>query len=202
MNNPLFQAICRTGIFMICAQAIVQFRPNESYEKYLKLLVSVMVLVQLFLPIGRLFTGSGKLEADALLASFRENLEQGMEEVRRQAEETDALLQQMTLEEVRKRMEEQKAASGKEEDEATANDEDVEATAKDGNVESSAEDGALEESAKEKDMVKTAKEEGEETASGAGDEPVGGRVTIEVEPIAPILGEKTGGMQEDGEQVE
>ena len=39
MRNPLFQAICRVGMFMICAQAIVHFRPNEAYEKYLKLLV-------------------------------------------------------------------------------------------------------------------------------------------------------------------
>lgn len=175
MNNPLFQTICRTGIFMICAQAIVQFRPQESYEKYLKLLVGVMILVQLFLPIERLFTGSDRTEADALLASFRENLEQGMEEVRRQAEETDALLQQMTLEEVRRRMEEQEAASGIMEDE---------------------------EAAKVEDTEEAAKEEGEKAVSGAGGEPTEGRITVEVEPIEPILGEQTGGMRGDGEQVE
>ena len=149
---------------MICAQAIVQFRPNESYEKYLKLLVSVMVLLQLFLPIGRLFIGSGRMEAEALLASFRENLEKEMEKGRRQAEETDVLLQQMTLEEMRRRMEEQGAASEKEED-----------------------------------VRETAKEEGKKAVTGIGDEPMEGRVTIEVEPIAPILGEETGGMQGDGE---
>ena len=184
MNNPLFQAICRTGIFMICAQAIVQFRPNESYEKYLKLLVSVMVLVQLFLPIGRLFMGSGKMEADALLVSFRENLEQGLEEARRRAEEADMLLQQMTLEEVRRQIEDQKAASGKEVDEITAKNEN------------------MEESSKEKDVKETAKEEGKEAVSEAGDEPAGGRITVEMEPIAPILGEQTGGTREDGEQEE
>ena len=175
MNNPLFQAICRTGIFMICAQAIVQFRPNESYEKYLKLLVSVMVLIQLFLPIGRLLTGSGRLQSDELLSSFRENLEQGMEETRRQTEEADALLQQMTLEEVRRRMEEQKAASGREADEGIA---------------------------EEEDAGKTAIEESEDAVGGAGGEPTEGWVTIEVEPIEPILGGQTGGVWEDGEQVE
>ena len=167
MNNPLFQAICRTGIFMICAQAIVQFRPNESYEKYLKLLVSVMILIQLFLPIGRLFTGVGRMEADALSDSFRESLEQEMEEAERQAKEAETLLQQMTLEEVRRRLEEQVAVSGKEED-----------------------------------MKEAVKEESEGSAGGAGDEQTGGRVTVEVEPIAPVLGEQTGGMKGDGEQVE
>lgn len=109
MRNVLFQAICRTGIFMICAQAIVHFRPQESYEKYLKLLVSVMVLIQLFLPLGSLFAGIGRENAAGQLDSFRKNLEQNMEDARRRAEETDAILEQMTLEEVRRRMEAQAA---------------------------------------------------------------------------------------------
>lgn len=107
MVNSLFQAICRTGIFMICAQAIVHFRPQESYEKYLKLLVSVMVLVQLFFPLGSFLAGVGGEDVRGQLENFRESLEQSMEEARQQAEETDALLEQMTLEEVRRRMEEQ-----------------------------------------------------------------------------------------------
>ena len=63
MGNTLFQAICRMGIFMICAQAVVHFRPKESYEKYLKLLVSVIVLIQVFLPIGSFLLGDGRQNA-------------------------------------------------------------------------------------------------------------------------------------------
>ena len=191
MNNPLFQAICRTGIFMICAQAIVQFRPNESYEKYLKLLVSVMILVQLFLPIGRLFTGGGRMEADALSASFWESLEQGMEETRRQAEEADALLQQMTLEEVRRRLEEQAAASEKEENaKQTGKEENAKQIDQEADVEEKASRiGEDVEEDEEQNMKDAVKEEGEEAASGAVDEQPGGRVTVEVEPIEPILGE-------------
>lgn len=96
---------------MICAQTIVHFRPQESYEKYLKLLVSVMVLVQLFLPLGSFLAGVGGEDARGQLESFRKSLEQSMEEARQQAEETDALLEQMTLEEVRRRMEEQLATA-------------------------------------------------------------------------------------------
>ena len=51
------------GIFMICAQAVVHFRPKESYEKYLKLLVSVIVLIQVFLPIGSFLLGDGRQNA-------------------------------------------------------------------------------------------------------------------------------------------
>lgn len=166
MNNPLFQAICRTGIFMICAQAIVQFRPNESYEKYLKLLVSVMILIQLFLPIRNLLKGVDGADADALLNSFRQSLEQEMADARRQAEEADALLEQMTLEEVRRRMEEQSAAAQWDDGQEAAGGTGGEAGKETGNVR---------------------------------DDQTGRTVTVEVEPVEPILGEQTGGMQIDGE---
>lgn len=107
MHNILFQTICRTGIFMICAQTIVHFRPNESYEKYLKLLVSVMVLIQLFLPVGVFLAGvSG---TGGSIDEFRESLEQSMEEARQQAAQTEAMLEKMTLEEVRRHIEEEAA---------------------------------------------------------------------------------------------
>lgn len=111
MRNAFFQTICRTGIFMICAQAIVHFRPQESYEKYLKLLVSVMVLIQLFLPLGSFLAGIRGEAAVGQLEDFRQSLEQSLEEARQKAEETDSLLERMTLEEVRRRMETQAAES-------------------------------------------------------------------------------------------
>lgn len=110
MKNVLFQAICRMGIFMICAQAIMHFRPNESYEKYLKLLVSIMVLIQLFLPVGSLFLGGGNQDAAKLLEQFKRELAVSMQEAEKNAKEADELLQQMTLEEVRRRAQEQASA--------------------------------------------------------------------------------------------
>lgn len=109
MGNALFQAICRTGIFMICAQAIVHFRPHESYEKYFKLLVSIMILIQIFIPLGNFVVGFGSSEVSGQLAGLQTSLEQGMEEAREQAERTDKMLEEMTLEEVRRRMAEQGA---------------------------------------------------------------------------------------------
>ena len=57
--EALFQAICKIGIFVICARTIVHFRARETYEKYLRLLVGIMVLIQLFWPVGTLLLGSG-----------------------------------------------------------------------------------------------------------------------------------------------
>ena len=105
MQNSLFQAICRVGIFMICAQAIVHFRPQEAYEKYLKLLISVMVLVQLFLPVGSFLLGGGGQEAAALLRQFGVDLEESMKAAAENAAAADALLEKMTLEEVMRQLE-------------------------------------------------------------------------------------------------
>lgn len=107
MGNTLFQAICRMGIFMICAQAVVHFRPKESYEKYLKLLVSVIVLIQVFLPIGSFLLGDGRQNAARALEQFGQELEQGLEDAAGDAAAADELLEQMTLEEVMRRLEEQ-----------------------------------------------------------------------------------------------
>lgn len=106
MQNSFFQAICRAGIFMICAQALIHFRPQEAYEKYLKLLVSLMVLVQLFLPIGGFLLGGGTGEAAELMEKFRQDLKQGMKDAEEGAAEMDAVLQHMTLEEIRNNLQE------------------------------------------------------------------------------------------------
>ncbi|MCM1064094.1 MAG: hypothetical protein NC420_06370 [Eubacterium sp.] len=109
MDN-LFRSICRIGVFMICAQAVIHFRPQETYEKYLKLLVSAMVLIQLFLPVSRLlFHGDGE-EIAAKSQAFLEGLEAEISAAEGRAHEADALLEQMTLEEIRRRVEEARAA--------------------------------------------------------------------------------------------
>lgn len=112
MQNVFFQTICRVGIFMICAQAIIHFRPQEAYEKYLKLLVSIMVLIQLFLPVGSFLLGGGGQEAAELLEQFKGELEQNMEEAQRRAAEAEAVLERMTLEELRRQLEEQRVQGG------------------------------------------------------------------------------------------
>lgn len=108
--EKLFEAICRVGIFMICAQAILHFCPKSAYEKYLKLLVGVSVLLQLFLPVCRLLPGSGLKETAKGLEEFRTQLMSGMEQTQEELLQADALLEKMTLEEVRKRMEETEKA--------------------------------------------------------------------------------------------
>lgn len=50
MLDNFLEMIRNVGIFIIFAQAVVHFRPKASYEKYLKVLVSIIVLVMLMIP--------------------------------------------------------------------------------------------------------------------------------------------------------
>lgn len=104
MNSYLVQTVCRTGIFVICAQVLVHFRPNASYEKYMKMLVSAIILLQLFLPVSSLFTGEGEQGLAERVAQFEEQLELSMERAVQKYSESEELLERMTLEEVRERV--------------------------------------------------------------------------------------------------
>lgn len=102
--NSFFRAICQMGIFMICAQAIIHFRPNGSYEKYLKMLVSTMILVQVFLPVSRLLTSGTQEGVEERIAIMEEEIEKSMEEAQKTAVITDEMLNKMTLDEVKTRL--------------------------------------------------------------------------------------------------
>lgn len=100
MHSYLMNTICRTGIFIICAQVLVHLRPKGSYEKYLKMLVSAMILMQLFLPVSTFFTGEGERSLAARVAWFQKQLSQSMEQMEQKYSEGESILEQMTLEEV------------------------------------------------------------------------------------------------------
>ncbi len=179
MQNIFFQAICRVGIFMICAQAMIHFRPQEAYEKYLKLLVSVMVLIQLFLPVGSFLLGGGGQEAKDMLEQFRQELGQSMADAQKKAEEADAVLEQMTLEELRKRLEEQSAEEQSAEEQSAGGTGEMQ-------------EDVIGAGGKEESGTGTAGRQGDAgerapDAAGAGD---GGEnrigVAVDVEPVEPV----------------
>lgn len=69
MLGEWLEQIKAMGIFLICAQMLIHFRPKGTYAKYLRLLVSIMLLVQLLEPVGRLI---GVLEAGEFQHYVRE----------------------------------------------------------------------------------------------------------------------------------
>ena len=84
----LYRVIGQAGIFLICAQTVVHFRPKESYDKYLKLLLSVMLLLQLLQPVLNAFGGGDGWNAQEQVAGFTEELQTVLTRASEQAEQS------------------------------------------------------------------------------------------------------------------
>lgn len=108
MQSAFFKSICQIGIFMVCAQTITHFRPNSSYEKYMKLLVSGMVLIQILQPMGSLFhIGGGKSQKERVM-QLQEQFDAGMADAMESISKSEQILENMTLREVQKALEQEK----------------------------------------------------------------------------------------------
>lgn len=109
MFSNLFSSICQVGIFMICAQAIVHFRPKGAYEKYLKILVSVMVLIQIFLPISSLFSDETQADILTQVEQFEQSLAQSMENAEKSVLASEELAERMATKQVQDILQEQES---------------------------------------------------------------------------------------------
>ena len=109
--QKLMEAIIRMGIFMICAQVLIHFRPNGSYEKYMKLLVSVMILAQLFFPVMNLFLGEGQQMED-LVVQFQQQIEESRKEALSNVGEVEDIIDRMTSKELERQLKLQESSKG------------------------------------------------------------------------------------------
>lgn len=101
----LQSVIGKIGIFMICAQAILQFRPKESYEKYLRLLCGFMILLQVIQPVSALLFGGSPVVLERSVQEFQSAMEDSMQEAARKAEAAQKQLEQQSIKEVQERAE-------------------------------------------------------------------------------------------------
>lgn len=95
MWDALLSSIRQMGVFMICAQALIHFKPKGSYEKYLKLLVSAMILVQLLSPIAALLSGKDGLSLEERISLYTDSFDQGLGEATMQEYRIDQLRQSL-----------------------------------------------------------------------------------------------------------
>lgn len=84
----LYRVIGQAGIFLICAQTVVHFRPKEAYDKYLKLLLSVMLLLQLLQPVLTIFGGGEGWDAQEQVEGFTEELQNVLLRASEQAQQS------------------------------------------------------------------------------------------------------------------
>lgn len=83
MGAQFLDLLKKVTIFMLAGQIIVQFLPSGDYEKYVKMMISIMVLSQIALPILSL----GKFDAQQNFQTVLRQYEEEMERISRQVEE-------------------------------------------------------------------------------------------------------------------
>ena len=105
MWEGLLNSIRQMGVFMICAQALIYFKPKGSYEKYLKLLVSAMILVQLLSPVVAFLSGKEGQSLEERIAFYSSSFEQGMGEAALQEYRVEQIRQQLLTTQIREQME-------------------------------------------------------------------------------------------------
>lgn len=114
MGILFLNTVKQVGIFIICAQAVMHFKRNESYEKYLKLLVSMMVMVQLLIPVFSMFKAGSADGFSDRIAAYSKQLETNIEEIEFIEILAEEKIKEMTLEEVEERIKRSQEESSEE----------------------------------------------------------------------------------------
>ena len=85
MGAQFLELLKKVTVFMLAGQLIMHFLPAGGYEKYVKMMISIMVLSQIVLPILSL----GKFDAAGVYDSAMDKYEQEIEKIGMQVEEND-----------------------------------------------------------------------------------------------------------------
>ena len=96
----MLREIGRVAVFIICAQTLLHFRAKESYERYIKLLISMMVLMLLLKPF---FSGKFGTESDFLeqmIAKHEKELEENVFSMEMNQEKVEEIVMSMSMEAV------------------------------------------------------------------------------------------------------
>lgn len=100
----ILQTVKQIGVFMICAQVILHFKPSAKYEKYLKLLISVMALVQIITPVVNLLPGEGSTAFMTRVQEIQTEIDKSMEQLELENAVNEENILNTTLEEIKTRI--------------------------------------------------------------------------------------------------
>ncbi len=107
MGYSFLEFMKRIGIFIICAQSILHFAAEKSYERYVKILVGIMILAQFIVPVRSLLLGADNGEIWSAVEEFQREMDKAMEDAEIvYEEEEDGELTQALQEEIKKNLEE------------------------------------------------------------------------------------------------
>lgn len=100
----ILQTVKQIGVFMICAQVILHFKPSAKYGKYLKLLISVMVLVQIITSVVNLLPGEDNTSFLTRVREIQIEIDNSMEQLELENAVNEKSIINTTLEEIKTRI--------------------------------------------------------------------------------------------------
>lgn len=98
--SALLTKIGQLAVFLICAQTLLHFRPKGSYEKYIKLLVSMMLLILLVEPVMDLLGKGERGDFLERVQVYEKQLGEIMVTPQLETEEIEVILQNITKQRV------------------------------------------------------------------------------------------------------
>lgn len=119
MGESWFGVIKQVGIFMICAQMLLHFKASENYGKYIRLLMSMMVLIQLAVPLSGLLRGRTGENLAQGLTRYETLLTEQRGEINASCIQAEQLLEELTLKEIKTRINNQKTEECEQEEDTS-----------------------------------------------------------------------------------
>lgn len=120
--DSILEKIGQLAVFLICAQTLIHFRAADSYEKYIKLLVSLMLLILLFGPLGAIFGGESTGDLAEKIWMYEQGLQETVLNPTMQEEDIQVMIDSITEKKIREGIE---YAEGEETGKDSAEDMDI-----------------------------------------------------------------------------
>lgn len=98
--SGLLEKIGQLAVFLICAQTIMHFRPKDSYEKYIKLLVSMMLLILLVEPVMDLFGKGNTGDFMEQVEAYEQSLQDILDAPQLEIAQIEGILESITMQKV------------------------------------------------------------------------------------------------------
>jgi hypothetical protein len=89
----MLREIGRVASFLICARMLLHFRAKESYEKYIRLCISLILLLFLTQPFFRLVHGVKSSDITWLIQNYDIQMEEALSEMQPKEQDLETVLQ-------------------------------------------------------------------------------------------------------------
>ncbi len=80
----MLEEIKKISIFIVIAQMVLNLCAGKQYQKYVKLLISIMIMVQFLLPVLQLFRITNEEEFWSRVEKYEQEISRQVEEVSRE----------------------------------------------------------------------------------------------------------------------